>query len=175
LDQTRQVVCELKKKNKDLKDRLVLIFDLMQKLMATRKPSCKYSLFLMGRLTWFQIKSIIEGKLHEVIQPTYFVKTFLAASTRDQHLLCETYFHNESIPENRLLNINPLVGDVQLRAFTSFLYNKILWQNDFLAAKHNEDNRLLWIRPEPQRAATFISEYYEVLKQPGVTEHVQQL
>jgi hypothetical protein len=175
LDLTRQEVREVKKKNRDLKGRMVKIFDLMQKLMATRKPSCNYSLFLIERLTWFQIKSIIEGKSHEVIQPTDFVKTFLAASTRDQHLLCEAYFHNEAIPENRLLNINPLVGDVQLRAFTSFLHNQILWQSDFLAAKHNEDNKLLWIRPEPERAARFISEYYEVLKKPGVTEHVQQL
>jgi hypothetical protein len=44
-----------------------------------------------------------------------------------------------------------------------------------LATKHNEDNRLLWIRSEPQKAATFITEYYEFLKQPRVTEHVQQL
>jgi hypothetical protein len=175
LDQTRQVVRELKKKNKDLKDRLVLAFDLMQKLLATRKPSCNYSLFLMERLIWFQIKSIIEGKPHEVISSADFIKTFVAASTRDQHLLCEAYFHNEAIPENRLLNINPLVGDVQLRAFTSFLLNQIIWQGDFSAAKSNEDNRLLWIRPEPQRAATFISQYYAFLKQPGVTEHVQQL
>jgi hypothetical protein len=50
-----------------------------------------------------------------------------------------------------------------------------LWQSNFSAAKHNEDNKLLWIRPEPERAARFISEYYEVLKKPGVTEHVQQL
>jgi hypothetical protein len=175
LDLTRQEVREVKKKNRDLKARMVKIFDLMHTLMATRKPSCNYSLFLIERLTWFQIKSIIEGKSHEVIQPTDFVKTFLAASTRDQHLLCEAYFHNEAIPENRLLNINPLVGDVQLRAFTSFLYNQILWQSDFSAAKHNEDNKLLWIRPEPERAARFISEYYEVLKKTGVTEHVLQL
>jgi hypothetical protein len=175
LDLTRQEVREVKKKNRDLKDRMVKIFDLMHTLMATRKPSCNYSLFLIERLTWFQIKAIIEGKSYEVIQPTDFVKTFLAASIRDQHLLCEAYFHNEALPENRLLNINPLVGDVQLRAFTSFLYNQILWQSDFSAAKHNEDNKLLWIRPEPERAARFISEYYEVLKQQGVTEHVQQL
>jgi hypothetical protein len=71
--------------------------------------------------------------------------------------------------------MNPLVGDVQLRAFTSFLYNQILWQSDFSAAKHNEDNKLLWITPELERAARFISKYYEVLKKPGVTEHVQQL
>jgi hypothetical protein len=101
----------------------------------------------MERLTWFQIKSIIEVKPHAVLHPADFVKTFVAASTRDQHLLCEAYFHNEAILENRLLNINPLVGDIQIRAFTSFLYNQILWQDDFLAAKHNEDNHLLWIRP----------------------------
>jgi hypothetical protein len=175
LDLTRQEVREVKKKNRDLKGRLILAFDMMQKLMATRKPSCNYSLFLMERLMWFQIKSIIEGKPHEVILSADFIKTFVAASTRDQHLLCEAYFHNEAIPENRLLNINPLVGDVQLRAFTSFLLNQILWQGDFSAAKNNEDNRLLWIRPEPQGAATFISQYYAFLKKPGMTEHVQQL
>jgi hypothetical protein len=62
LDLTRQEVREVKKKNRDLKGRLILAFDMMQKLMATRKPSCNYSLFLMERLMWFQIKSIIEGK-----------------------------------------------------------------------------------------------------------------
>jgi hypothetical protein len=175
LDLTRQEVRKVKKKNRDLKARMVKIFDLMHSLIATRKPSCNYSLFLVERLIWFQIKSIVEGKSYEVIEPTDFVKTFLAASTKDQHLLCEAYFHNEAIPENRLLNINPLVGDVQLRAFTSFLYNQILWQSNFSTVRNNEDNKLLWIRPEPERAARFISEYYEVLKKPGVTEHVQQL
>jgi hypothetical protein len=175
LDLTRQEVREVKKKNRDLKARMVKIFDLMHSLIATRKPSCNYSLFLVERLIWFQIKSIVEGKPYEVIEPTDFVKTFLAASIKDQHLLCEAYFHNEAIPENRLLNINPLVGDVQLRAFTSFLYNQILWKSNFSTVRNNEENKRLWIRPEPERAARFISEYYEVLKKPGVTEHVQQL
>jgi hypothetical protein len=175
LDLTRQEIREVKKKNRELKGRMVKIFDMMQQLMATRKPACNYSLFLMERLMWFQIKSIIEGKPHEVISSIDFIQTFVAASTRDQHLLCEAYFHNEAIPENRSLNINPLVGDVQLRAFTSFLLNQITWQGDFSAAKNNEDNRGLWIRPEPQGAATFISQYYAFLKKTGMTEHVQQL
>jgi hypothetical protein len=149
LDLTRQEIREVKKKNRELKDRMVKIFDMMQQLMATRKPTCNYSLFLMERLMWFQIKSIIEGKPHEVISSIDFIQTFAATSTRDQHLLCEAYFHNEAIPENRSLNINPLVGDVQLQAFTSFLLNQITWQGDFSAAKNNEDNCGLWIRPEP--------------------------
>jgi hypothetical protein len=147
LDLTRQEIREVKKKNRELKDRMVKVFDMMQQLMATRKPSYNYSLFLMERLMWFQIRSIIEGKPHEVISSIDFIQTFEAASTRDQHFLCEAYFHNEAILENRTLNINPLVGDVQLRAFTSFLLNQITWQGDFSAAKNNEDNRSLWIRP----------------------------
>jgi hypothetical protein len=55
----------------------------------------------------------------------------------------ELYLHNESIPENKQLNLNPLVGDIQIRALASFLANQITWQNAFLATRHNEDNRLL--------------------------------
>jgi hypothetical protein len=175
LDLTRQEIREVKKKNRELKDKMIKVFDMMQQLMATRKPSCNYSLFLMERLIWFQIRSVIEGKPHEVISSIDFIQTFEAASTKDQHFLCEAYFHNEAILENRTLNINPLVGDVQLRAFTSFLLNQITWQGDFSAAKNNEDNRSLWIRPEPQRAAIFIAQYHAFLKKKGMTEHVQQL
>jgi hypothetical protein len=175
LEQTHQEAHALKKQNNELKGRLLLIFDLAQKLLAARKPSCNYSLFLMERLTWFQIKSITEGKPHVVLNSEDFVKTFAEVSAVDQHLLYETYFHNESIPENRQLNLNPLVGDIQIWALTSFLNNQIVWQDDFLAAKHNEDNHLLWIRPDPQNAATFVTEYYQFLKKPGMTQHIQQL
>jgi hypothetical protein len=175
LDLTRQEIRKVKKDNRELKDKMIKVFDMIQQLMATRKPSRNYSLFLMERLMWFQLRSIIEGKPHEVISSIDFIQTFEAASTKDQHFLCEAYFHNEAILENRTLNMNPLVGDVQLRAFTSFLLNQITWQGDFSAAKNNEDKRSLWIRPEPQRAGIFIAQYHAFLKKKGMTEHVQQL
>jgi hypothetical protein len=175
LDLTRQEIRKVKKDNRELKDKMIKVFDMIQQLMATRKPSCNYSLFLMERLMWFQLRSIIEGKPYEVISSIDFMQTFEAASTKDQHFLCEAYFHNEAILENRTLNMNPLVGDVQLRAFTSFLLNQITWQGDFSAAKNNEDKRSLWIRPEPQRAGIFIAQYHAFLKKKGMTEHVQQL
>jgi hypothetical protein len=175
LDLTRQEIRKVKKNNRELKDKMIKVFDMIQQLMATRKPSRNYSLFLMERLMWFQLRSIIEGKPYEVISSIDFMQTFEAASTKDQHFLCEAYFHNEAILENRTLNMNPLVGDVQLRAFTSFLLNQITWQGDFLAAKNNEDKRSLWIRPEPQRAGIFIAQYHAFLKKKGMTEHVQQL
>jgi hypothetical protein len=110
-----------------------------------------------------------------VFKPEDFVQTFAEASTSDQHLLCEVYLHNEAIPENKQLNLNPLVGDIQIRALVSFLTNQITWQNDFLATKHNEDNHLLWIQPEPQNAATFVAEYYKFLKKLGMTQYIRQL
>jgi hypothetical protein len=106
---------------------LLLIFDLAQKILAARKPSCNYSLFLMEQLTRFQIKSVKEGRPHAVLNPTVFIKTFAEASAMDQHLLCEAYFQNEAIPENRRLNLNPLVGDIQIQELTSFLNNQIIW------------------------------------------------
>jgi hypothetical protein len=112
LEQTCQESRAYKKQNKELKGKFLLIFDLAQKLLVARKPSCNYSLFLMERITWFQIKSIKEGRPHAVLNPTDFVETFAEASAMDQHLLCEVYFHNEAIPENRQLNLNPLVDDI---------------------------------------------------------------
>jgi hypothetical protein len=175
LEQIHQESRAYKKQNKELKGKFLLMFDLAQKLLAARKPSYNYSLFLMERLTFFQINSIKEGRPHAVLNPTDSFKTFAEASAMDQHLLCEIYLHNEAIPENRQLNLNPLVSDIQIRALTSFLNNQIIWQNDFLAAKHNEDNRLLWIWPEPQNVATFVTEYYQFLKKPGMTQHIRQL
>jgi hypothetical protein len=86
-----------------------------------------------------------------VFKPEDFVQNFAEASTTDQHLLCEVYLHNEAIPENKQLNLNPLVGDIQIWALVSFLTNQITWKNDFLDANHNEDNSLLWICPEPHQ------------------------
>jgi hypothetical protein len=108
LEKTRQEARTFKKQNKEIKGRMLLIFDLAQNLLAARKPSYNYSLFLMERLTWFQIKSITEGRPHAVLQLANFVKTFAEASAMDQHLLCEAYFHNEAIPENDILTLTLL-------------------------------------------------------------------
>jgi hypothetical protein len=175
LEKTRQESRAHKKQNKELKGKLLLMFDLAQKLLVARKPSFNYSLFLMERLTFFQINSIKEGRPHAILNPADFVRTFAEASTMDQHLLCEVYLHNEAILENRQLNLNPLVGDIQIRALTSFLNNQIIWQDEFLDAKHNEDNRLLRIWPKPQNATTFVAEYYQFLKKPGMTQYIRQL
>ena len=143
LEKTRKESHAHKKQNEELKIKLLLMFNLVQKLLASRKTSSNYSVFLIERLAFFQMKSIKDGRPYAVFKPEDFVETFAEASTIDQHLLCELYLHNETILENIQLNLDPLVGDIQIRALASFLTNQITWQNDFLAAKHNEDNCLL--------------------------------
>jgi hypothetical protein len=100
LEQTCQESRAHKKQNEELKGKFLLMFDLAQKLLAARKPSSNYSLFLIERLTFFQIKSIKEGRPHAVLNLADFVRTFTEASTIDQCLVCEVYLHNEAIPEN---------------------------------------------------------------------------
>lgn len=100
-EQTLQQLRDSKKEVKESKEKRVLMFSLVQKLMATRKPSVNYSLFLSERLVYFQLKAIKDGRPHELLTAEKFVKTFAEAPESDQHLLCELYLHNEAIPENR--------------------------------------------------------------------------
>jgi len=175
LEKTCQESRAHKKKNEELKGKLLLMFDLVQKFLASRKPSSNYSLFLIERLAFFKIKSIKEGKPYAVFKPEDFVQTFAEDSTTDHHLLCEVYLHNEAIPENKQLNLNPLVGDIQIWALVYFLTNQITWKNYFLDTKHNEDKCLLWIWSEPQNAATFVAKYYKFFKKPRMTQYIRQL
>jgi len=102
------------KENKELKTRLSLIFELVQRLLATRKPSFNYSVFLRERLAFLQVKAIRDGRPHEVSTPQQFIETFAEASNSEQNLLCELYLHNEAMPEDRKLNLIPLIGDIQM-------------------------------------------------------------
>jgi hypothetical protein len=47
LEKTRKEFHARKKQNEELKGKLLLMFDLVQKLLAARKPSSNYSLFLI--------------------------------------------------------------------------------------------------------------------------------
>ena len=122
---------------------------MVQRILATRRPSFNYAAFLREQLTFLQIKAVRDGRPHQVITSEQFIETFAEAPRNDQNLLYELYLHNEAMSKDRKMNILPLVGDIQLRAFMSFLANQLTWQNAFMSAKHNEENCLLWICPEP--------------------------
>ena len=104
-----------------------------------------------------------------------FMQTFAEASKNNQNLLCELYLHNEAVSEERNMNMIPVVGDIQLRALISFLANQLTWQNAYVSGHQNEQNCLLWIRAEPQNAATFISQHLKMVSDPDMKNHVMKL
>ncbi len=120
-------------------------------------------MFLREHLAFLQVKVIKDRRPHQVSTSQQFIETFAEASNSEHNLLCELYLHNEAMPEDRKLNLVPLVGDIQIRAFVSFLANQLTWPNAFMSATHNEENCLLWIRVEPQNAAVFIAEHQQIL------------
>lgn len=66
------------------------------------------------------------------------MQTFAQAPKSDKNLLCELYLHNEAMSEDRTTNLIPVVGDIQLRAFTAFLANQLTWQNAYTSGQYNE-------------------------------------
>lgn len=148
---------------------------MVQRVLATRKPSFNYAVFLRERLAFLQIKAIRDGRPYQVGTPDQFIEAFIEAPNNDQNLLCELYLHNEAMPEDRVMNILPIVGDIKIRAFISFLANQLTWKNVYMSATHNEQNCLLWIQNEPQNAATFIAQHQKNLSNLEMVDHMRKL
>jgi len=56
---------------------------------------------------------------------------------RKSHLMCEFYMHGYLLRIDREFNQLPYVGDIHLRAITSYTFNYIRWQKDFNAFESN--------------------------------------
>jgi hypothetical protein len=60
-------------------------------------------------------------------------------------LLCELYLFDFIFPNNSRWNPNPHVGDVHLRAFSSHVYNQVLWKEASQFHENVEDNYAVFI------------------------------
>lgn len=121
------------------------------------------------------MKAVEKGKPYKIHKASEFLETFKHASTKDQHFPCELYQHHIVVQEDRLTNLTPIVGDIQLKAFTSFVNNQVAWRNALLSIQHNEHNSKLWIRGEPLDIPTFLDDYQEFLNRRGMIELIQNL
>jgi len=146
-----------------------------QQVLICRKPSPSYSIFLYEQLALFTMKALEKGRPYKIHKFREFLETFNHASIKDQHLLCELYLHHLVVKEDRLTNITPIVGDIQLRAFTYFVNNQFFWRNAFLFAQQNEQSSTLWVRGEPLDIPTYLDDYQEILSWEGMSEHIQNL
>ena len=104
-----------------------------------------------------------------------FLETFLRSNFEDQNLLCELYLHEMAYPLDRHSNLVPFSGDVQLRAFVSFVSNHVQWEMSFQTFSHNESHSNLWIRSEPQNPRLLLARHQSLLSCPIQTQHIMEL
>ena len=64
----------------------------------------------------------------------------------EQNLLCEFYLDEMAFPMDLHSNLAPYLGDVQLRAFASFVNKHVHWECSFQTIFQNEAYSNLWIR-----------------------------
>ena len=101
------------------------MYALSQELLGTRVPSSSYPIFLFEQFIWFELRDVKEGRSYEIATSVEFLETFLRSNFEDQNLLCELYLHEMACPLACHLNPIPFSGDVQLRAFASFVSNHV--------------------------------------------------
>ena len=78
-------------------------------------------------------------------------------------------------PMDRQSNPVPFAGDVQVRAFASFVSNHVQWERSFQTFSHNEAHTSLWIRSEPQNPGILLARYKSVLSSPSQEQHIIKL
>ena len=151
------------------------MYDLSRELISTRKPSSSYPVFLFEQFVWFKLKAVQEGRLFEIATSEKILETFLGSNFEEQNLLCELYLHEMACPMDRHSNLVPFAGDVQLRAFASFVNNHVQWERYFQTFSHNEAHTNLWIRSEPQNPGILVARYKGFLSSPSQAQHIMNL
>ena len=170
----QQEIKKLKKFSSMQKDKDQM-YDLSRELIGTRKPSSSYPVFLFEQFVWFKLKAVQEGRLFEIATSEKFLETFLGSNFEEQNLLCELYLHEMACPMDRHSNPVPFAGDVQLRAFASFVNNHVQWERSFQTFSHNEGYANLWIRSEPQNPGILLARYKNFLSIPSQEQHIMKL
>jgi hypothetical protein len=138
VEQLERQVAELKADKEQM-------LNLAQEVMACRPPASSYSLFLHERFLFFCLESIKNEISHEIEDGVQFLQILRAHDVPTQHLMCELYMHGYLLRVDREFNLVPYVGDIHLRALTSYTFNQISWQKASNTFESNQVTRsLLW-------------------------------
>ena len=142
------------------------LYTLSQELLGTRARSSYYPMFLFEQFIWFKLKDVKEGRPYEIATSAKFLETFLESDFDEWNLLCDLYLHELACPLDLHWNPTPVLGDVQLRDFSSFVSNHVQWERSFQTFSRNEAHSNLWIRSKPQNPHLLLARHQNVLSCP---------
>lgn len=81
-----------------------------------------------------------------------FLEIFHSFNFDEQSLLCKLFLHNimcEYVSTKMVASVFSYMGDLQLRAFLSFMRNQIEWHLAMKSTEANEERKTLWVRAKP--------------------------
>ena len=143
------------------------ILNLAQEVMACRPPASSYSLFLHERFLFFYLESIKKEISHEIEDGVQFLQILRAHDVITQHLMCELYMHEYPLCVDREFSLVPYVGDIHLRALTSYTFNQISWQKASNTFESNHVTKPFTVRGEPERSVTIYNKHNTFLEIVG--------
>ena len=82
--------------------------------------------------------------------------------------MCEMYFQNSFLEDDRDSNPNPFIGDVQFQYFLSFAKNKTRWVKAYNTFQKREHGLDLWVRGEPTKTLYLFTQHKKFMQQKGV-------
>lgn len=94
----------------------------------------------------------------------------MESSPNDKNLVCEFFMHDFLVSEHTNLFPNVYMGDVQMRAFMSILYNQSEWKKEYEAFNEKEVKDNIMVRKEeifPQVAKNGMT---TIIHNPQVTK-----
>ena len=140
--------------------------------MACRPPAHCYALFLHEKFLLFCLESIYKDIWYEIEDPIQFLHILNIHDIIRQHLMCELYMHGYYLKHDQSFNPFPFMGDIHLRAFTSYTINQIKWRKVWDTFEENQAGKPLMMRREHGQSSNIYKKHYTFLQIKGHKEHM---
>lgn len=150
---------QLEKQVVELKADKEQMFSLVQEVMACRPPASCYSLFLHERFLLFFMESIKNEASYEIEDGVQFLQILRNHDMPTQHLMCEFYLQGYLLRLDRYFNPVSYVGDIHLRALTSYAFNHIHWPKACNTFESNQVTQPFIVRGEHERSVTMFNKH----------------
>lgn len=125
--------------------------------LQCRQLEKSYGLYLREQWLQFQINTLAQRGISQIQNPQQFVDLCNNSSSEDKANLSEFYLHNLALPNVTSWDPNPVVGDMQLMAMTSWLNHEEKRAAEVRSVMDRELHEPLLIRAKPGDPTALIS------------------
>ena len=150
---------QLEKKVEKLKNEKEQMFKLVQEVITCRPLASFYSLFFHEHFLLFCTESIKNEVNNEMEDGVQFLWILRSHDVPTQHMMCELYLHRYLLRLDRDFNPISYVGDIHLRALTSYIFNQIHWQKASNTFESNQVTKPFMVRGEHERSDTMFNKH----------------